>query len=97
MNNKNPMIPDRLPEWVTANLDAILAFEPFTTPVRGCFVPGCRRDALRAGMCRGHFVRARDAYGPRPPSRGVRRESAGVAPAHDTEATTKNAQKGATK
>lgn len=76
MNNKNLLIPDRLPEWVTDNLDAILAFELFTGPVRGCFVPGCRRDALRAGMCRGHFVRARDAYGPRPPSRGARRQQA---------------------
>jgi len=86
--NTNPLIPDRLPSWVADNLDAILAFEPLATPARGCFVPGCRRDAARAGLCRPHFVRAQDQFGTPPPSRRkeARRKQPEVAPTSDTEA-----------
>lgn len=58
-----------LPAWVTDNLDAIAAFEPLPTPARECLVTECTRDSARAGLCRSHFVRARDTYGPIPPSR----------------------------
>lgn len=86
MSTINPLIPDRLPAWVADNLDAILAFGALDTPARGCFVLGCRRDASRAGLCRSHFVRARDTFGPVPPSRDsaarqrARAEQAGVGP-----------------
>lgn len=87
MSATNPLIPERLPEWVAENLDAIVAFGPLDTPARGCFVLGCRRDASRAGLCRAHFVRARDTFGPVPPSRDsaarqrARAEQTGVGPA----------------
>ena len=75
-----------LPAWVTDNLDAILAFGPLPTPARECMVPGCGRDAFRLSLCKAHHTRARDTFGPVPPSRASvarRTESAGVAPAHD--------------
>ena len=76
-----------LPAWVTDNLDAILAFELLPSPARGCMVPGCRRDAFRLSLCRTHYNRARDTFGPVPPSRATvarRAESAGVVPTDDS-------------
>lgn len=76
-----------LPDWVTDNLDAILAFELLPTPARGCMVPGCRRDAFRLSLCKSHYTRARDTFGPVPPSRASaarRAESAGVVPTDDS-------------
>jgi len=58
-----------LPAWVVDNLDAIAAFEPLPAPARACLVTKCTRDSARAGLCRSHFVRARDTFGPVPPSR----------------------------
>ena len=58
-----------LPAWVADNLDAIAAFEPLPAPARACLVTECTRDSARAGLCRSHFVRARDTFGPVPPSR----------------------------
>lgn len=79
---------DALPAWVADNLDAILAFGPLPTPARGCMVPGCRRDTFRLSLCKSHYTRARDTFGPVPPSRAsaarrARAESAGVAPTDD--------------
>lgn len=67
MNANHPGL--NLPTWVADNLDAIAAFGPLPAPARRCLVTGCGRDAVRCGLCRAHFVRARDAFGPVPPSR----------------------------
>lgn len=58
-----------LPAWVVENLDAIVAFGPLVAPARACLVTECTRDAVRCGLCRAHYVRARDTFGPIPPSR----------------------------
>jgi len=70
-----------LPAWVVDNLDAIAAFETLSAPARACLVTGCTRDAVRCGLCRSHYVRARDTFGPVPPSRtaeGRKRAQAGT-------------------
>lgn len=73
MTDYNP-IPEGLPGWVADNLDEILTWGP--APVaRGCFVPGCRRDAHLHGLCKTHHLRARRAWNPRPSQERYRRPS----------------------
>lgn len=83
MNSKQSSL--NLPAWVTDNLDAIAAFGPLAAPARECLVAGCRRDAVRCGLCRAHFVRARDTFGPVPPSRDTEARRRARARASNTE------------
>lgn len=78
MDINNTQIPDglNLPSWIADNLEEILTWGP--APVaRGCFVPGCRRDAHLHGMCKTHHLRAQRAWNPRPSQERYRRTGSG--------------------
>lgn len=71
--------PTGLPTWIADHLAEIVSWGP--APVaRGCFVPGCRRDAHLHGLCKTHHRRARRAWNPLPAEAGRARvpQSAGV-------------------
>lgn len=75
----NYEIPAGLPAWVADNVAEIVTWGP--APVaRGCFVPGCRRDAHLHGLCKTHHRRAKRAWNPLPAEVGRARkgQSAGV-------------------
>ncbi|UXW85103.1 hypothetical protein NFX31_12875 [Microbacterium azadirachtae] len=93
MSTTNPQIPDRLPAWIADNLTEILTWGP-APQARGCFVPGCRRDAHVNGLCSSHRQRAKRAWHPAPSQEGYRREYAGVVPADDQISSTADAHEG---
>ena len=69
--------PAGLPAWIADNVDEIVTWGP--APVaRGCFVPGCRRDAHLHGLCKTHHKRARRTWNPLPSEDSLHARSAGV-------------------
>lgn len=73
MNTNDSLIPTDLPAWVADHLDEILTWG--AAPMgRGCFVPGCRRDAHLLGLCKTHHLRAKRAWNPAPSQERYRRQ-----------------------
>lgn len=84
-------VPPILPAWLLPHVAEVASWGP-APQGRGCWVVGCRRDAVMYGLCKTHHRRARRAWSPPPSESKYARESADVASERDRETTTEGGQ-----